>query len=113
MAVLALLLGRHLAKRLPCPGHEKNRVVAEPSLATPLRHDLPPALALEEPRPPAGRRQGDRAHETRLPRARHRLQPAQQLRRALLLRRPEARRADARESAQRLHLDPRVIAERR
>src|SRR6266498_1273884 len=58
MAVLALLLGWHLAKRLPCPGHEKDRVVAEPSLATPLRHDLPPALALEEPRLPAGRRQG-------------------------------------------------------
>src|SRR5690349_5935380 len=112
MAVTALLFGRHLAERLPRSGHQEDRVVAEPGLAAPLRDHLAAALALEESRPVAGQRQGDHAHEARIPGSRHALEPAQQLRRAPRLAWAKTRGADAREAAQRVHLRPRVIPER-
>src|SRR6266480_4424832 len=85
MAVLALLLGRHLAKRLPRPGHKEDRVIAKSRLAAPLGDDLASAFAFEELRLTIGRRQRDHAHKARQPRPRHTVQPAQQLRGALLL----------------------------
>src|SRR5438552_11280231 len=111
MAVFAFLLGRHLAKRPPRPRHEENRVVAEPRLASPFGHDLAAALALEKLRRAIRRRKGDHADEARLPRARHSLKPAEQLGRALLLRRPQACRADARKPAKCLDLDARIVSQ--
>src|SRR5437667_267460 len=89
MAVLALLFGRHLAKRLPRPGHEEDRVIAKTGLAAPLRHDLAPAFPFEKLRLTIRRRQRDHAHKARQPRPRHTVQPAQQLRRAIPLGRPK------------------------
>src|SRR6266513_1480718 len=94
MAVLALLLGRHLAKRLSRPGHKEDRVIAKTRLAAPLGDDLASAFAFEELRLTIGRRQRDHAHKARQPRPRHTVQPAQQLRGALLLGRARAGRPD-------------------
>src|SRR2546430_5797295 len=111
MAVLALLLRRHLAKRLPRPGHEEDRVIAKTSLAAPLRDDVAAAFAFEELHLTIRRRQRDHANESRPPRPRHTVQPAQQLRGALLLGRAKACRSDSRKSIQGIQLDARVIAQ--
>src|SRR5436309_871390 len=105
MAVLALLFGRHLAKRLPRPGHEEDRVIAKTGLAAPLRHDLAPAFPFEKLRLTIRRRQRDHAHKARQPRPRHTVQPAQQLRRAVPLGRAKPSRADSRKSIQSVQLD--------
>src|SRR5712691_2841808 len=113
MAVLALLLGRHLAKRLPCPWHQEDRVVAKTRLAPPLRHDLAAALALEELRRTMRRHQRDHAYESRQPWPRHPFQVAQQSRGSFLLRGSKARRPDSRKSTECIEFDSRVIAQRR
>src|SRR5256885_1315641 len=113
MAVLAFLLRRHLAEGLGGPGDEKDRVVAEPGFATPLWHDLTAALALEEARLASGHRKRDDADEPRLPRPRHSLQSAQELRRSFLLSGAKARRLDARKTPQRFDLEPGIVAQRR
>src|SRR6266581_7758938 len=111
MAVLALLLRCHLAKRLPRPGYEEDRVIAKTRLAAPLRDDLASAFAFEKLRLTIRRRQRDHAHESRPPRPRHTVQPAQQLCRALLLGRAKPCRPDSRKSIQGIQLDARVIAQ--
>src|SRR2546430_2762220 len=102
MAVLALLLRRHLAKRLAGARDEKDRVVAETGLTAPLRHHLSAALTLEEAHVPTGHRQRGDADEPRCPRPRHPFQPPQKLGGPLLLRRAKARRADAWKTAERI-----------
>src|SRR5260370_28466037 len=67
MTVQALLLRRHLAKRLPGSGHEKNGVVAEARLAPPLGHDLAATFPLEALGPPPPRRQRPYTHASRDP----------------------------------------------
>src|ERR1700686_502029 len=110
MTVQTLLLGSHLPERFPSARNQEHRVVAEAGLAAPLRHDLPSALALEELGWMARIGQREHADKACVPRPRLALEPFQQLCRALLLRRSQPRRADARKSRQRLNLDPRVIA---
>src|SRR5438876_7235888 len=113
VAVLAFLLRRHFAKRLACPGHEKDRVVAESRLASPLGYHLAAALALEEPRIASGHRERDHADEPRLPWPRHSLQPPQELGRPFLLRWAQPGRFDAWKSIERFDLQARVVAQRR
>src|SRR5207245_7670902 len=108
-AVLAFLLLRHFAKRLACPGHEKDRVVAETRLASPLWHDLAAALALEEPRIASRHRERDHAHEPRLPWPRHSLQPPQELGRPFLLRWAQPGCLHARTSIHRFRQQPRCV----
>src|SRR5205807_6205247 len=91
----------------------EDRVVAEADTASPLRHDLTPALTRHGPGRLSGSDQGDRAGEPRPPGPRVMPQAPQQLRSPLRLRLAEARRVKAREAVESLHLDAAVVADRR
>src|SRR5437870_262867 len=110
MAVPALLFGRHLAKGLPRPGHEEDRVIAKARLAPPFRHHLAATFAFEKLRLTIRRRQRDHARKARQPRTWPTIQPAQQFGRPLLLSRPKAGRADPRKSTEGIQLDARIVA---
>src|SRR5438093_8901587 len=112
MVVLALLLRRHLAKRLPGARDQEDRVIAETGLAPPLRHHLAAALALEQARVLAGHRQRDDADKPRRPWTRHAFQSPEQLCGPLLLRRSKSRRPDAGKSAERVNFKARVVTQR-
>src|SRR5207245_1647350 len=113
VAVLAFLLRRHLPERFASAWHKEDAVVTEPGLTPPFRHHLAPAFAFEEPRLATGDCERHHADKTRLPRPRHAFQAAQQLGRTLLLRRAQSSRADSGKSAQHLHFQARVVAQRR
>src|ERR1700693_3648335 len=85
MAVQPLLLGRHLAERLPRSRNQKYRVVPKARLAAPLRHDLASTLALEELGRLTRRCERHHAYKSCVPGPRFAFQAVQELCRALHL----------------------------
>src|ERR1700675_1957234 len=109
MAVQPLLLGRHLAERLPRSRTKEYGVVAEACLAAPLRHDLALTLTLEELGWLTRSRQSHHAHESRGPRPGLAFESFQQLCCPLYLCRCEAGGVQPREPSERGDLYARVV----